>query len=188
MVFGGWRKESFKRFLMGSFFSIVGKMSVAFLACIATAGLRAADVNVRLANLTQDLELLSREVANLRSEVELLRRENAQLRIVVEQGSKTQGVSQAKLQEFGRQMDSRLAGVRREIVQSNSGVQALRQHVDSSIQRLIKQMNIGFSDVNKGALTSPALDSEVLAFSDKYPKDKGFVHVVGKGETVSSIA
>jgi len=188
VVFGGWRKESLKRFLMDSFFSIVGKTSVALLACIATAGLRAADVNVRLANLTQDLELLSRQVANLRSEVEILRRENAQLRIVVEQGSKTQGVSQAKLQEFGRQMDSRLADVRREIAQSNSGTQALRQHVDASIQRLIKQMNIGFSDVNKGTLISPALDSAVLAFSDKYPKDKGFVHVVGKGETVSSIA
>ncbi len=188
VVFGGWRKESLKRFLMDSFFSIVGKMSVGLLACIATADLRAADVNVRLANLTQDLELLSRQVANLRSEVEILRRENAQLRIVVEQGSKTQGVSQAKLQEFGRQMDSRLADVRREIAQSNSGTQALRQHVDASIQRLIKQMNIGFSDVNKGTLTSPAPDSAVLAFSDKYPKDKGFVHVVGKGETVSSIA
>jgi LysM repeat protein len=27
-----------------------------------------------------------------------------------------------------------------------------------------------------------------VQFTDDYPKDKGFVHVVGKGETISSIA
>ena len=44
--------------------------------------------NVQVANLKQDLELISREVAGLRSEVELLRRENAQLRVVVQSFSK----------------------------------------------------------------------------------------------------
>ena len=38
-------------------------------------------VNLQLANLKQDMELVSRELAGLRTEVELLRRENAQLRV-----------------------------------------------------------------------------------------------------------
>ena len=187
VVFFGWGKESLKNFLAGFFISFVIRTSVALLICLAATGLRAVDVNVRLANLTQDLELLSRQVANLRSEVEILRRENAQLRIVAEQGSKSQGVSQAKLLEFGRQMDSQLVNMRREISQSNANAKILKQHVDSNLQRLIKQMNAGFAAHQKTA-PSPVPEPHKTSFGNEYPKDKGFVHVVEKGETVSSIA
>ena len=44
-----------------------------------------ADITIRVANLKQDMELVSRELAGLRTEVELLRRENAQLRVQIEQ-------------------------------------------------------------------------------------------------------
>ena len=57
--------------------------------------------NIQVANLKQDLELISRELAGLRSEVELLRRENAQLRAVVDSVSRKsnseKGLSSAQL-------------------------------------------------------------------------------------------
>ena len=70
--------------------------------------------NVQLANLKQDLELISRELTGLRSEVELLRRENAQLRVVVDSFSKKansdQGISAAQV----LQINSRLSSLEKE--------------------------------------------------------------------------
>ena len=66
--------------------------------------------NVQVANLKQDLELISRELAGLRSEVELLRRENAQLRVVVESVSKksnsNQGLSPTQLIQINSRLSS----------------------------------------------------------------------------------
>jgi LysM repeat protein len=151
----------------------------------AFSSVGAADTNVRLANLTQDLELISRQVANLRSEVEILRRENAQLRIVAEKAGKTQGVSTASLQEFARQMDGRLESLRVDIATSKTGSEALRRQVDSRFQKLVKQMNAGFAAYN-GSSSSVAPPPSVK-FTKDYP-ETGFVHDVEKGETVSSIA
>lgn len=139
--------------------------------------------NVQVANLKQDLELISRELAGLRSEVELLRRENAQLRVVVDSFSKKansdQGVSAAQV----IQINSRLSSLEKR-VQANTGSQATMQtSVNQQMQELIKQMNDGFETVSKSTVTpTPA-----KTFSTDYPQ-KGFVHKVEKGETVSSIA
>ena len=168
------------------FFSQILSLVVILFFAGAFSSLGAADTNVRLANLTQDLELISRQVANLRSEVEILRRENAQLRIVAEQAGKTKGVLTGSLQEFARQMDGRLERLRVDIAKNNTGSEALRRQVDSRFQKLIKQMNAGFAGYNAGS--SSVASSPPVTFTDDYPKDKGFVHVVEKGETVSSIA
>ena len=139
--------------------------------------------NVQVANLKQDLELISRELAGLRSEVELLRRENAQLRVVVDSFSKKtnsdQGISAAQV----IQINSRLSSLEKR-VQANTGSQATMQtSVNQQMQELIKQMNDGFETVSKSTVTpTPA-----KTFSTDYPQ-KGFVHKVEKGETVSSIA
>ncbi len=139
--------------------------------------------NVQVANLKQDLELISRELAGLRSEVELLRRENAQLRVVVDSFSKkanyNQGISSAQL----IQINSRLSSLEKR-VQANTGSQAMIQtSVNKQMQELIKQMNDGFAKVSKGTAAPPSTKT----FSSDYPQ-KGFVHKVEKGETVSSIA
>ena len=172
----GWSFFFYQMLTLAGLFLIVGNFSSA----------RAADTNVRIANLTQDLELISRQVANLRSEVEILRRENAQLRIVAEKAGKTQGVSSGSLQEFARQMDGRLESLRVDIAKNKTGAEALRRHVDAGLQRLIKQMNAGFASYG-GSSSSVAVPPPVK-YTDDYPKEKGFVHVVGKGETISSIA
>jgi LysM repeat protein len=139
--------------------------------------------NVQVANLKQDLELISRELTGLRSEVELLRRENAQLRVVVDSFSKKansdQGISAAQV----LQINSRLSSLEKR-VQANTESQAtIQSRVNQQMQELIKQMNDGFETVSKTSATPfPA-----KTFSSDYPQ-KGFVHKVEKGETVSSIA
>ena len=64
-----------------------------FVACFGifiSPSLVFGRVNIKLANLKQDMELVERELAGLRTEVELLRRENAQLRVSVEQLNRRQ--------------------------------------------------------------------------------------------------
>ena len=74
------------------------------LTCLDALG------NVQVANLKQDLELISRELAGLRSEVELLRRENAQLRVIVDSVSKksnsSQGLSSAQMVQINGRLSS----------------------------------------------------------------------------------
>ena len=139
--------------------------------------------NVQVANLKQDLELISRELAGLRSEVELLRRENAQLRVVVDSFSKKANSSQGLSSAQVIQINSRLSSLEKR-VQANTGSQAMIQtSVNKQMQELIKQMNDGFEKVSKSTTTPPPANT----FSSDYPQ-KGFVHKVEKGETVSSIA
>ena len=139
--------------------------------------------NVQVANLKQDLELISRDVAGLRSEVELLRRENAQLRVVVQSFSKKansdQGISSAQMV----QVNGRLSSIEKK-VQENAGSQVKMQtNVNQQMQELIKQMNDGFEKISQG----PTTPTPAMSISTDYPQ-KGFVHKVEKGETVSSIA
>jgi len=67
-----------------------------------------ADITVRVANLKQDMELVTRELAGLRTEVELLRRENAQLKVQLEHSTRKQssnaGVSSEVLQRMSERM------------------------------------------------------------------------------------
>ena len=130
LAFLGWSFFFYQMLTLAGLFLIVGIFSSA----------RAADTNVRIANLTQDLELISRQVANLRSEVEILRRENAQLRIVAEKAGKAQGVSSGSLQEFARQMDGRLESLRVDIAKNKTGAEALRRHVDDG---LLQSLRVG---------------------------------------------
>lgn len=139
--------------------------------------------NVQVANLKQDLELISREVAGLRSEVELLRRENAQLRVVVDTFSQKTSSSQNLSSAQVVQLNARIASLEKRAQANASSQSQIQSNVDSQIQELIKQMNLGFDKVSKSTASSVAPKT----FSSDYPQ-KGFVHKVEKGETVSSIA
>ena len=139
--------------------------------------------NVEFANLKQDLELISREVAGLRSEVELLRRENAQLRVVVDSLTKKTNTTKGLSSTQGIQINSRISSLEKK-VQSNAATQnQIQTNFEKQIQELIKQMNLGFDKISQSSSSS----SQVKSFSSDYPQ-KGFVHKVEKGETVSSIA
>ena len=151
------------------------------LALVSMAGALCGNPNIQLANLKQDMELVSRELAGLRTEVELLRRENAQLRVSVEQLSRRQS---SNASAGSAKQEGRLQALERRASQSEKGQVALQQNMDKKIKELIGEMNKVITQVNK---PSGGGSSPVTSFSDDYPQ-KGFVHKVERGETVSSIA
>lgn len=142
-------------------------------------------VNVQLANLKQDMELVSRELAGLRTEVELLRRENAQLRVSVEQLSRRQNSASGVNQGLTQQVDARLQALESGASQGKKDQITLRKNIDKKLNDLIAEMNKAISQVNKSS--SPAPSTPAKSFSSDYPQ-KGFVHKVERGETVSSVA
>lgn len=142
-----------------------------------------ADITIRVANLKQDMELVSRELAGLRTEVELLRRENAQLRVQIEQSNRKQSSNSGASSEVLQRMSDRLQSFESRLKQSEQSQVALNKNVELKIRDLIIQMNKGFDSVQ----SSPQPTVPVQTFSKDYPQ-KGFVHKVEKGETVSSIA
>jgi len=140
--------------------------------------------NVEIANLKQDLQLFSREVAGLRSEVELMRRENAQLRMALEQITRQSNARSGDSQGMMSQVDARLRTIEKRVSANEQALGAMQSNVDSKMSDLITQMNKGFDKVSSSSANSAASQP---TFSTDYPQ-KGFVHKVEKGETVSSIA
>ena len=69
------------------------------------------DITIRVANLKQDMELVTRELAGLRTEVELLRRENAQLRIQVEQATRKQSSNSGASTQILQKMSERIQSI-----------------------------------------------------------------------------
>ncbi len=162
---------------------MLNKFSWLVTALAVTIPLSNTFGNVQVANLKQDLELISRELAGLRSEVELLRRENAQLRVVVDSISQKYKSDQGGSSTQLVQINGRLSTLEKR-VQSNAVSQGkIQTSFNQQIQELIKQMNNGFEKISKGTVSQ----APAQTFSTDYPQ-KGFVHKVEKGETVSSIA
>lgn len=141
------------------------------------------DITIRVANLKQDMELVSRELAGLRTEVELLRRENAQLKVQVEQSSRKQNSNVGVSNEVLQRISERTQKLEYKQTQSEKSQIALQKSVDSKMRDLISQMNKGFDQVQ----SSPSKTVSTPSFNQDYPQ-KGFVHKVEKGETISSIA
>ncbi len=139
--------------------------------------------NVEIANLKQDLQLFSREVAGLRSEVELMRRENAQLRMALEQITRQSNARTGDAQGMMSQVDARLRTIEKRVSANEQALGVMQSNVDSKMSDLITQMNKGFKKVSSSANSAPPQPT----FTTDYPQ-KGFVHKVEKGETVSSIA
>ena len=105
------------------------------------------------------------------------------LRVFVESVSQKSNSSKGMSSAQVVQLNGRISSLEK-IVQDNSKSQIqIQSNVNKQIQELIKQMNRGFEEVSKAPTTPPPTQS----FSTDYPQ-KGFVHKVEKGETVSSIA
>jgi LysM repeat protein len=160
--------------------SFVGIWLLAFMLPVFTC-LSQVDNKILLANLKQDIELVNREVTGLRSEVEMLRRENAQLRISVEQANREKNNEW----EDGivLELQNRLQALELAFNQSERARGSTQEELNQKFQQIIEQMNRGFDQVSKSTNSTP----QTQTFSNDYPKN-GFVHIVEKGETVSSIA
>jgi len=176
----------FNRFMImsGLVSKKIGRVAL-FVSCFGfcvSPSVGFGNVNVQLANLKQDMELVSRQVVGLRSEVELLRRENAQLRVSVEQLTRRQNSASGSLTQ---QVDTRLQALERRASQGEKEQIALKKHIDQKLKDLIADMNKAISQVNKSSSSASPTPSKT--FSSDYPQ-KGFVHKVERGETVSSVA
>ena len=140
-----------------------------------------SDAKILLANLKQDLELVSRDLNSLRSEVEMLRRENAQLRVAIHQDNRSNESS--KQSGAVLELQNRLQALELAFRQSERDRGSRQEEISKKFQQIIEQMNKGFEQITKSNAPKPQAPS----FSNDYPKD-GFVHTVEKGETISSIA
>ena len=160
--------------------SFAGSLLLAFMLPAFTC-FSQVDNKILLANLKQDIELVNREVTGLRSEVEMLRRENAQLRISVEQASREK--NNEREDRIVLELQNRLQALELAFNQSERARGSTQEELNQKFQQIIEQMNRGFDQVSKSTNPTP----QTQTFSNDYPKN-GFVHVVEKGETVSSIA
>ena len=151
-------------------------------ALIASA--EAADINLRVANLSQDLELLSREVAILRMEVETLRRENAQLKESLASGIANQAITKDKLVGFAMRLDQKFIDFRQEMLRSNDERnKKLVNDVNGKRVELVRQMNDRFnklSEVDNGPGNPPPPPVDV--------PEPGVLYTIKKGDTLSGIA
>ena len=118
---------------------------VALFACCfglcVSPSVALGSVNLQLANLKQDMELVSRELAGLRTEVELLRRENAQLRVSVEQLTRRQNSASGTSQSLTQQVDARLQALERRASQGEKEQIALRKNIDKQLKDLLAETN-----------------------------------------------
>jgi len=160
--------------------SFAGSWLLAFMLPAFTC-LSQVDSKILLANLKQDIELVNREMTGLRSEVEMLRRENAQLRVSVDQASREK--NNEREDRIVLELQNRLQALELAFNQSERARGSTQEELNQKFQQIIEQMNRGFDQVSKSTNPTP----QTQTFSNDYPKN-GFVHVVEKGETVSSIA
>ena len=140
-----------------------------------------SEAKVLLANFKQDLELVSRELNSLRSEVEMLRRENAQLRVAIKQDQRSKDQTPPSGIVF--ELQNRTQALELAFRQSERDRGKSQEEISKKFQQVIEQMNQGFEQVTKASSSEP----KVPSFSNEYPKN-GFVHIIEKGETISSIA
>ena len=159
-----------------------GYLFLGILLVLPTIG--ADEGNVRLANLSQDLELLRRQVAILRSEVETLRRENAQLKSAAVQGASSDLVSMDNLRSFAEAIDNKFDSFRREISSANAvHKQVLLKEINTKLTDLAKQTKIQVE-----ALAKHAGKSAVSTFQAVEHPKTGVVYKVKSGDTLSHIA
>ena len=141
------------------------------------------DISVRVANLKQDMELVSRGLAGLRTEVELLRRENAQLKVQVQQSLRKRSTNDGISAEIVQRLSDRMENFESRMNQNENSQVALKKSIEAEVKNLVTQMNKGFDQVQASSNSV----STGQTFNQDYPQN-GFVHKVEKGETISSIA
>ncbi len=140
--------------------------------------------NVRLANLTQDVALLGRQVAILRSEVENLRRENLQLKAAAAAGASSKSVSRDSLRALASAIDDKFDSFRRKISSANAvHKQELLKEINAKLTELARQTKIQMEVLAK----RPGTPVEPVLTLVDHPKT-GVVYKVKKGDTLSRIA
>ena len=157
---------------------------IIYTSClIASNGLLFAQsdyLRVTVANLSQDLSLLSQQVKTVRLEMEELRRENARLRVEVAAATNE---AQTQIASLSSSIDSfRLDYKNADDAQKEQIIGDLNRQVNA----LAKETQSAINAVARVVDTRPTVVPKVH-FSDDFPKT-GKPYVVRSGDTLSGIA
>ena len=157
---------------------------IIYTSClIASNGLLFAQsdyLRVTVANLSQDLSLLSQQVKTVRLEMEELRRENARLRVEVAAATNQ---AQTQIASLSSSIDSfRLDYKNADDAQKEQIIGDLNRQVNA----LAKETQSAINAVARVVDTRPTVAPKVH-FSDDFPKT-GKPYVVRSGDTLIGIA
>lgn len=131
---------------------------------------------VELANLREDVRLLTQRLGELSLRVEQLEKENAEL-------SKVAAGSQQNVATLS-QLNTAIADLTRDIKAANAQTKSeVLTVVGTQMETLAKQTNAALDAMAKSRSAAPA----PVAFSDNFPKE-GSTYTVQAGDTLSKIA
>lgn len=138
---------------------------------------------MELANLREDVRLLTQRVGELQLRVEQLETENRDLR------NKTSAASQSYATVS--QLNEAVSELNRAIKSSSASTKTeTLQQVSAQLEKLVRQTNASLDSIEKKLNAPRASSSPVMAaptFSDDYPKE-GVSYTVQKGDSLASIA
>ncbi len=149
---------------------------VGFIAAAAWA--QAQNPQVELANLREDVRVLSQRVAQMSLRLEELERENSELRQRASAADNKSHVTPAQLNEV-------VAELRKVIERSGeSASRDATQKAATMIEKLTVQMNGALKSLAEG---QAAQRPPTVSFNENYPKE-GIAYVVKQGDTLAVIA
>lgn len=146
----------------------------ALLALVARAQAPVDNTRFELANLRQDVALLTQRVGELTMTVEQLNRDNSSLQAKTNQSFVTLEQLNRAVADINRVTQSALADQKRETL----------NQVATQMERLAKQTQAAIDAVAKNQAARPAVQT---SFSDNFPKE-GINYTVQTGDSLSSIA
>ena len=152
----------------------------------SAAALHAQNINVEVANMRQELDLLRQRIGQLELNVESLQRENNDLRVSADKNAK---------QNYATvdQLNKSIADLNRAIKDAKADTLA---RVKTEMDNLTKQSNAAIADMaaKVNAATqrpTPAKAGGTTAaaptFSENYPKE-GISYAIASGDTIDKIA
>lgn len=132
------------------------------------------NTRMEMANLRQDVMLLSQRVGELTMTVEQLNRENSALQAKAGQSYVTIEQLNRAIADINRTIQGALADQKREVLSQVAG----------QIERLGKQTNAALDALAKNQATRPAVQTN---FGNNFPKE-GINYTVQAGDTLGEIA
>lgn len=153
---------------------------------LAIGSANADPARLALANLTEDVRLLTQRLGVLQLEVEELKRENARLRSQVTELQRNDG-SRQRMNEILQTLETRMEALRREFRQADEAQKAaIIAEVNSKISALASETQRGMNALAQAINVTPQVPT-TQRFSDDFPST-GVLHTVRPGETLSGIA
>jgi len=151
--------------------------------CItATPAVAQDNLRVTVANLSQDMSLLTQSLKTMRLEIEELHRENARLRAQVAAAS-----SNRETQSQITNLSSAIETLRREYRSADvAQKQQILAEVNRQVSALGKETQSALNTVANAVGSQPQI-ATTIHFSDDFPKT-GKPYVVRSGDTLSKIA